>query len=472
MPLRKIILFELNEVPDRIFHDFCELHPDGNFNVLRNHSSVSETNSPDIASLSPWSTWPTLHRGVDSESHTLTNLSQDLTEVDTEFPPVWKILSREGARIGLGGSLHSWPPPLDRTNYEFYLPDTFATDASAFPEELKTFQQFNLAMVDRSARNVSRSIPLGSSFKVLGQFPKLGITGSTITATMRHLLSEIVTPELKNRRRSIQSMLAFDAFMKQLNRAKPDFCTFFTNHVASAMHRYWAAKYPGDFENNSYAGDWVSLYRNEIDFAMSVADLFLGRLFNFVNLHREYKLVLATSMGQAAFDGTPIHKQVYVKNYDRFLKALGLNDGEWSRRRVMLPRFAFVVNDAHVRRIEKLLDTIKISGSKVPWEKKGSNYFMLHFGQSNLSADQESIEIGGEYFGFYQVGIENTVIEDSAGSSGYHIPEGLLIVYDPMNPRQSGSSVQISTREVAPAILTNFDVKVPAYMPTFNSALI
>ncbi|MEQ8314062.1 MAG: hypothetical protein RL839_00470 [Gammaproteobacteria bacterium] len=472
MPQRKIILFELNEVPFRIFHDYCEKYPNGNFNVLRRNSSLSNTYSPDIKSLSPWSTWPTLHRGVDSESHTLTNLSQDLTEIDAEFPPVWKILNDEGVRIGLGGSLHTWPPPQDRANYEFYLPDTFATDASAFPKELKAFQQFNLAMVDRSARNVSRTIPLGSSIKVLGQFPKLGITGSTVTATMRHLLSEIVTPELKNRRRSIQSMLAFDAFMKQLNRTKPDFCTYFTNHVASAMHRYWAAKYPGDFENNSYASDWVGQYRNEIDFAMSAADLFLGRLLNFVDLHREYKLVIVTSMGQAAFDGTPIHKQVYVKSYDKFLNALGLNDGEWSRRRVMLPRFAFVVNDAHVQRIEKLLDTIKISGSKVAWEKKGSNYFMLHFGQPNLGADQESIVIGEKYYEFDQVGIENTVIEDSAGSSGYHIPEGLLIVYDPLIPRLSDNSVQISTTEVAPAILKNFNVRAPAYMPASTSELV
>ena len=51
------------------------------------------------------------------------------------------------------------------------------------------------------------------------------------------LLREKTDKTKLNRRRAIQSALYFDAFLKQLQGRQPAFCTFFTNHVAAAMHR-------------------------------------------------------------------------------------------------------------------------------------------------------------------------------------------------------------------------------------------
>ena len=42
-------------------------------------------------------------------------------------------------------------------------------------------------------------------------------------------------------RRTYQAGLAFDIFINFLQSTKPAFATFFTNHVASSMHRFWAA---------------------------------------------------------------------------------------------------------------------------------------------------------------------------------------------------------------------------------------
>jgi predicted component of type VI protein secretion system len=39
----------------------------------------------------------------------------------------------------------------------------------------------------------------------------------------------------------------FDIFMNQLERTKPGFTTFFTNQVASSMHRFWAASFPEEY---------------------------------------------------------------------------------------------------------------------------------------------------------------------------------------------------------------------------------
>jgi hypothetical protein len=60
--------------------------------------------------------------------------------------------------------------------------------------------------------------------------------------------------------------------------------------------------------------------------------------------------------------------------------------------------------------------------------------------------------------------LELTQVEDEAGSTGYHIPEGVLFVYDPkdLTPKTLGGT--IPTTDVAPALLTHFGVDVPQYM--------
>ena len=58
-----------------------------------------------------------------------------------------------------------------------------------------------------------------------------------------------------------------------------------------------------------------------------------------------------------------------------------------------------------------------------------------------------------------------TAVEDEAGSTGYHIPEGILVVYDPQDTsvRPSGPR-SISTTDVATALLDHFGLEIPDYM--------
>ena len=39
------------------------------------------------------------------------------------------------------------------------------------------------------------------------------------------------------------------------------FSTFFTNHLASAMHRYWEASYPDDYKKNIQDPKWINKYK-------------------------------------------------------------------------------------------------------------------------------------------------------------------------------------------------------------------
>ena len=185
----KIILFELNEVPFRVMDDFCARHPDSVLARVLPRSTQYVTHTGDEP-LSPWITWPTLHRGVEIGQHGIAHLGMDTTEVDEEFPPVWKTLAARGLRVGVFGSLHSYPAPSADGEYAFYVPDTFAADGRCIPSSIDAFQDFNLHMARSSARNVPAQVPWKEGLKVLAGAPRLGLRATTIASVVQQLLVE------------------------------------------------------------------------------------------------------------------------------------------------------------------------------------------------------------------------------------------------------------------------------------------
>src|SRR4029453_3467220 len=157
-PGKKLIVYELNEVPRRVLDLHVAAQPGGALKRILDAGTYADTHAEDSGILSPWVTWPTVHRGVTNDRHCISEFGQDLSEVDREYPPIWRLLAGRGVRVGIFGSLHSYPPPGDPSGYEFYVPDTFAAGSETFPEALEAFQAFNLAMVAGSARNVNSSI--------------------------------------------------------------------------------------------------------------------------------------------------------------------------------------------------------------------------------------------------------------------------------------------------------------------------
>jgi hypothetical protein len=175
---RKVVLFELNEVPWRIVDDHVTRHPGSAMARALERSHQYEAVA-DRGHLSPWVTWPSLHRGVNDQRHLIGDLGQDRGKADQRYPPIWRLLHDAGVSVGVCGSLHSFPPPDDMTSYSFYLPDAFATSHEAHPAPLSTFQALNLTMARDSARNVDRSIPRGAAARLMARSRDLGIRSST-----------------------------------------------------------------------------------------------------------------------------------------------------------------------------------------------------------------------------------------------------------------------------------------------------
>ena len=466
--MNKIILFELNEVPFRVIDYFCLSNPASTLARLMPLLHQYESYSEDMSSLSPWKTWPTTHRGVIDEKHLLHDFGQDLTEVDKAYPPLWKILAQHGIKSGVFGSLHSYPMPESLENYTFYFPDTFAAGSECFPDTLSTFQAFNLEMARESARNVSRRVPWKSAMHVIAKSPALGLKVSTYGKVGKHLISEWPNDWKKTRRRTYQVVLAFDIFMKQLWSTKPAFVTFFTNHVASSMHRYWAACFPKDYDEFEFPDDWVHTYSKEIDFVMKKFDAMFKALVKFVDRNPEYVLWISSSMGQEATIAKPLETQLYIKDRDKFMSQLGVEKSDWEARPSMLPRYNCFVSEAKAKIFRDNLRSLLVDGAPVEWAEAEKCFFMLKLGHENLYEKSQSVWLDSREISFESMGLENTPIEDKSSATAYHVPSGVLLIYNPKatTPQKEGSRPQVSTLELAPTILKNYAIPVPEYMQT------
>ena len=460
-----IIFYELNEVPKKIFDYYSKSFPQSSFGRLSaNAKSKFLTTAEDVGHLSPWVTWPTLHRGVTNQQHEISSIGQDLAAVNRDFPPVWDLVARQGNSVGVFGSLQSYPLPQEPRNFQFYVPDCFAGDDKCYPSELSGFQSFNLEMVKRSGRNVGKAIDLRTGVTFLLNSAKLGLTSASALKLAGQLMSERLDPNKVVRRRTSQAQIAFDLFFNALRQKRPELSFFFTNHVASAMHRYWPAIFPDDYETLQFDKEWLHTWKQEIPFALKEAASQLKRLMDFVDREREYTLIVASSMGQEAVqEVSKMTNQVLITNISKLMSTVGMSPADWQSRSNMHPlQVVTLRNPADMTKIMRLNNVI-VNETKLTCAQVGPLDFELDIKLANQT--KLYISLDDHPLNSNDVGIELIDLQDAAGSNAYHIPEGVCLVYDGKNRApQSGKWTSISTLDIAPSILNHFSVAKPNHM--------
>mgnify|MGYP000707626614 CR=1 FL=1 len=456
--VQPVIVFELNEVPWRIVDWWTEHHPDSELASLLATSSQWTSVSPDEGHLSPWVTWPTVHRGVPNTVHGIGHFGQDTDHADEVAPTWWSRAVDAGRRVGVFGLLHTNELPDDVGRYAFFVPDTFAPSADTHPDDLEPFQAFNLSMARASARNVSTGIDVAAARRFLQRAPRLGLRPATVLRLVRQLVDERRHPHTRVRRRSYQSVLAFDLFLRQVRDTRPDASAFFTNHVASAMHRYWAATFPEDYDPDTFGFDatWISTWDGEIAEAMGHADRMIGRLRSHCDATGSV-LVIASSMGQQAAQGTPVGRQLYLRDVDAFVRDAGIDPAAVERRPAMDPHVNVQVSDAAVADFRARMTALRVGGSEVTWTEEEDGFFSLEFGQADEAIGDLTVD--AEVRDPESLGFEIVEIEDEVASTGYHVPEGILVRYDPRPGAVVDTSRSaVTTTDIAPMILDALDV--------------
>ena len=475
----KIIAFELNEVPYSVIDAFIETNPDSQLaRILPQSASVTAVN-PDSMQLHPKVSWQTFHRGVPDTQHGFLEYNQTEAPGKGDYPTLWDLLRREGHQIGVGASIGAYPLPEQTDNIAFYLTDPFAPDPTSKPAYLNVFQQFNTAAVSHSSRNVRKGgMKKSDVLQLLLSFPRLGIRPATCWQIAKQLLAERRSPERVVRRRNIQALLSFDVCMTQIRRQRPKFCTVFANHVAAAMHRYWAARFPDDYKENKMPENWRETYSDEIDAAMRDTDSMLKPLVQFVKRQPEYTLLVLSSMGQAAIEHQVVRNQLIIKNLDAFMNCLSFNAEMYEVLPGMEPEYVVRFNNAaDCTRFNEVLDRLFINGEQP--DINSINDFQTRFLVFQYNVDFDTIELKDKVgstttISLRDAGMHIEPIQDLTGSTAQHIPEGCCFVYDGQSDLSNLSQREqrVDLCAVSASILAACDTPIPEYMPQPVPALV
>ncbi len=457
----QIILFELNEVPWRVIDDFVVRHPRSALARLTARAATYVTHCDNPVSLSPWSVWATLHRGVSDAEHGIRYLGQPGEEC---YPPLWEILAAARVPVGVFGCLNTYPIPRTREAFRFFVPDAFAPEPECIPEALRAFQRFNLEMSRRSGRNVSRSIAPASALAFLRVCRGLGLEWKTLARIAGQLVAEVPQPTLRGRRRNLQCSVAFDLFLRQLRQENVRFATFFTNHVAAALHRYWAARYPDDYTHYELPHHWTLRYAEEIDFALKAADRCIERLMLWADGIRGTEIWVASGAGQVATQARTLKTQLYLANLSRFMRGLGVPDAAWSARPGMAPHVGVVVEAPVRSAFRAQLESLRIGDQRLHWEERENGFFKLGIDTPDVDAAATRVSLGGERFALGELGFENTAIDEGAASTAHHHPDGSLLVYGSPTRPPRGSRIRVPVTALAPALLRRLGAAPPSYM--------
>lgn len=437
--LRPLLVLEVNEVPWRIIDHF---RGDPRFPALGEFFSTAQNFTTFIESqeeLSPWITWPTLHRGLTPEGHGVRFLGQDPGTF--RGTPIWEEFTRQGHSVAICGSLQSWPAVFPGAG-GFYLPDTFASDAKCYPRSLNAFQRLNLRMTSENGRTRDVSgPPFWETAAFCAQLPFTGIRARTLAGLASQLVRERVKPALAARRPIFQAILAWDIFLHHFDAAKPpQFASFFTNHVASAMHRYWSHLFPQDF--GGPGTDRAHL--KTMEFAISVLDDFLADALELQRRNPRILLAFASSMGQAAkvWEGFEGYSAIVRDPLRLAATVAGLREAPaaWTRNLAMVPQSALCIPSEKERdRVVTAFTECRSSRSKPLFRCDVSgNRVSVSISTPPPQELRDGVFLlgSGERVRWETAGIE---VRDVEPGTAYHIPEGVLALrgegIEPTNDR-------------------------------------
>jgi hypothetical protein len=456
------MLIELNEVTNTVLDRQMASQPDSALSAMLAASARCETMLPHRGLLEPWVVWPSIHRGVPNWVHGIEALGQPCQVVDAATPPLWVLAADAGVRVGIFGSLHARTAPP--SNVAFFVPDYFSAE-DAQPQWLNGFHKFNSGMTQRSRHNVSGGVHGGGALSVVR------ITRPrTLAAIAGQLAGEIVSPSRRVHRRALQTTLMGDAFMAAVAREAPQFSSIFVNSVATALHRYWSAAWPDDFESLPISDEFQHRYRDAISTSFRYADSLFAGAMEWAK-SRDGVVVIASGFGQRPVPTVHTFRFLTIVDPEKFARAMGLADHQFKIHATMTPYFSFEVDPSAAGMFETALRSLRIGSHALAddeiarWplsaRQISPGFFSVYFQFDDYRGEQLLTLLGGK-IPFAQAGIGMERNDDGVQYTAYHTTRGSLTVYDPLGKRDIPA--EIDALDIAPSILSALDVAVPPFM--------
>jgi len=418
----RAIVVEANEIPPRVVDWWIEHTPTTPLRALREsgtyvHTRLEETLPRD---LYPSQSWASVGMGAPWAEHGVFWYGDPKPATHRFY---WQRAADAGKTVGLVGVLHSSPVAQQcaHPNFRFVIPDVFSDDPTTIPAKLEPIQALNLRLTRQSARVASTAFSF-DDVRTVGSFVRNGVRPTTF-ARLGALAAGVATKRAnKERLRVGQVILMGDVFEHLVEEHDPDLAVFFTNHVASAMHRYWAATFPQDWDSHPYGDAWIEAYKDELPFAMRALDDLLRRLLD-LGERTEREVLIVSSMGQHAdtdVDPSETHQAV-VRDPQHFLDALACPVEVVDYRPVMVPQLsASFVDSSAAQAFESWLRERlgnAIADTLVADEVVTATV--------HLTCDEHAVLIGDERLAPESIGASIESVSDHR--SGRHHPVGVLL---------------------------------------------
>ncbi len=460
---RRVLVYELNEVPWTVVDRYVSYRPSSNLARLLPQAALRTTIDDDPVLLMPWRTWPTFHTSLLTEDHNAYDQGQDPASM--HGTPLWDAAEDAGLSVGLFGLLQTWPPRLFRSG-GFFVPDCFARTPATFPASLERFQKFNTAMTSENSFAAERDFSARELAGVAFDSVRHGLTPWTIAKGIEHVVRERTDSRYKTRRPAAQVLLCFDMFWQLHLEHQPDLSMFFTNHVASMMHRFWGDWFPGYAEVEAYQADDV--YEGSIVYAMDLFDRGLGRAMRWVDHTPGAVLNLSSCIGQGPIPYRDMACTYVVDDVDRLIKALNLADAQDGI--AMYPRLTLLFADhdaaaqaigtiqSPVTSMGPLFRDIRLIGASVSFEIA----FELDIQQLPEEVTWTPFQGKASHGDIDSLGI-SVRGRPGGGNTAQHTPEGIFITYgDGIVPDASRDEFNIL--DAAPSLLDLLGVVAPPSM--------
>lgn len=471
---KKVLLVELNEINWRVVDRLIAQRGEDflpNFRRLRQQGAwavQSAVERPPL--LDPWITWVTLHTGVPPAVHGASVLEQSSDSIAA--PRLWHHVAEAGRRVGVFGSISSYPPPpLDG----FVVPGPFAPSDATWPSRLEPVQAINRRYTQVHNRT-TRAPTLAENAATGLALLRMGLSLSTMAHVARQLVGERLGSAERWRRVLLQPRLNWDIFSALYRRERPDFATWHSNHAAHFMHHYWRAWDDGVFPVKSSPEERRG-YGQAVPEGYRLCDELIGRAMAAID--DDTVLVVASSMGQQPYiseryrEGKVI---VRVRDIERLLAVVG-RDGISEVVPTMVPQWNLRVADPARRAAIKALfeNAWRECEGNGDGDGQREAAFVVQETEAILTLTPLGLTQAGGRWRYRFPGApgdraegfpitELMAVDAPTVKQGMHHPDGLLAFFG--RGVAAGQRLpDCSNLDVAPTLLALMDIAIPAVMP-------
>lgn len=288
--MKKIILFEINEITEHLINDFIESGVMPNFKAFKAQSQQIETVADALPpALEPWIQWYSCHTGLRYEDHKVFRLTQGAR---ANHINIWEKLILNDLNVINFGSMNTKSFEADNS---LYVPDPWSKNQSSDPN-IQPIIAFIAANIQEYT-NQNKSFSLYEYWRIAYALMKHGLSFGTIGKIVKQLVKEkTLDKDSYYKRVFILDHVLFDVFAHQIAHYKPHFATFFTNSIAHLQHSYWRDFDPEAFGLKAYD----STKKDAIKNAYINMDIMMGKMMALAKRHNMY-LMMASALSQKPY---------------------------------------------------------------------------------------------------------------------------------------------------------------------------